>query len=122
MTKSADAPYIAAPIAELPPRNAAEARERARQEANAAAFFAGGTLPPGTDHAAILAFIERHNELVEDGNRFMLEIAATGVIDRARLRWHLEAYGQTRRQLLLAVGADPDSDDLLPFPAVLHDS
>lgn len=122
MTKCTDAPYIAAPIVELPPVDAAEAQQRAHQAANAEAFFANGTLPPGTDHAVILAIIERHNELIEEGNRFMLEITATGVIDRAKLRWHLEAYGQTRRQLLLALGADPDSDDLLPFPAVLHDS
>jgi len=123
MTKSTNAPFIAAPIVELPPMDAADARERAAREAAGAAFFDGlTTLPAGTDTAAVHAIIERHNELVEAGDRIMIELAMTGVIDRPRFRQLLDRTRQVRRDLLIAMGADPDSEDLLAFTAELHDA
>jgi hypothetical protein len=123
MTKSTNAPFIAAPIVELPPMDAADARERAAREAAGAAFFDGLTaLPAGTDTATIHAIIERHNEIVEAGDLFMIDLATTGVIDRARFRELLDSVRQARRELLIALGADPDSEDLLAFTAELHDA
>ena len=117
-----DATTIAAPIVDLPPRDATEARERATREANAEAFFADFSLPPGTDSAAVHRLIERHNELVLAGDQFMIDMARTGVLDRPRFRELLVDTRQARRDLLIALGADPDSDDLLAFTAELNNS
>jgi len=123
MTKSANAPFIAAPIVELPPMDAADAMGRAAREAAGAAFCDGlTTLPAATDTAAIHALIERHNALVEAGDRFMIDLARTGVIDRPGFRELLDRTREVRRDFLLAIGADPDSEDLLAFTAELHDA
>jgi hypothetical protein len=50
-------------------------------------------------------------------DQLLRKATATGKIDRALLRDCLTAYGQSRRELLTALGEDPDSEDLLPFPA-----
>jgi len=107
---------------ELPPRDAAEAKKRALQQANAEAFFAKFELPPGTDSAAIRKILERQNGLTQAHDEFFREMAVTGVIDRPRLRQILADLREARREFLIAIGQDPDSEELLAFTADLHDA
>jgi hypothetical protein len=55
-------------------------------------------------------------------DKLLLNAEATGKIDPARLRDCLAIYGQSRRELLTALGEDPESEELLPFPAEVHDA
>jgi hypothetical protein len=109
-------------VAELPPRDAAEARQRACQAANADAFFANFELPPGTDRAAIRKILDRQNQLTQAHDAFFREMAVTGIIDRPKLQHILADIRAARREFLIAIGKDPDSEDLLSFTATLHDA
>ena len=77
------------------------------------------TVPPDVS-SEVRSLIEWFENMTLDYNRLLRDAEATGNIDRARLRDCLTAYGQTRRELLTALGEDPDSEDLLPFPAELR--
>jgi hypothetical protein len=66
--------------------------------------------------------IARFDDMALAHDQFLLNAAATGNIDRARLRDCLTAYGQLRCELLTALGEDPDSEDLLPLPAGMRDA
>jgi hypothetical protein len=55
-------------------------------------------------------------------DRLLLNAEATGKIDPACLRDSLTAYGQFRHELLTVLGEDPDSEDILPLPAEVHDT
>jgi hypothetical protein len=70
----------------------------------------------------VRALIERFDDMSLAYGQLLLDAAATGNMDRASLRDCLIAYGQLRRELLTALGEDPDSEDLLPLPAELHDA
>ena len=70
----------------------------------------------------VRALIERQDDLALDYHQLLLDWAATGNIDRIRLRDCLTTYGQLRRELLTALDEDPESEKLLPFPADLHHS
>ncbi len=113
---------IESTVGELPPRNEAEAEQRARQAANADAFFENFELPPGTDRAAIRKILDRQNQLTQAHDEFFRDIALTGVIDRPKLAKILADVREARREFLIALGKDPDSEDLLPLTATLHDA
>ena len=49
-------------------------------------------------------------------------MAVTGIIDRPKLRQLLADIREARRELLIALGKDPDSEELLAFTANLHDT
>lgn len=115
-------PELVEPLIDLPPRDEAEANQRALQEANAEALFANLKLPPGTDRAAVLKIVKKQNELAQAHNDLFREMAETGVVDRAKLRQLLEDIRQTRREFLIAIGQDPDSEELLSSIAHLHDA
>lgn len=68
------------------------------------------------------AIIERMQDMALAYDGLMTDLAATGTVDRARLRECLAAYGQIRRDLLIALGEDPDSEEHLPLPVDLHHS
>ena len=70
----------------------------------------------------VRALIARVDDMALAHDQFLLNATATGNIDRARLRDCLTAYGQLRRQLLTALGEDPDSEELMPLPAGLHEA
>jgi len=52
----------------------------------------------------VRALIARFDEMAQAHDQLLLNAAATGKIDRARLRVCLTAYGQSRRELLTAHG------------------
>ncbi len=107
---------------EIMPRNEAEAWDQAARVLKAELFFDGLASPPETDAAAVERLLDRHDALGRAHDAFMRDMARTGVIDRARLRELLAVYGETRRDFLTLIGADPESEDLLPFPADLQDA
>jgi hypothetical protein len=113
---------LAEPLIDLPPRDEAEANQRALQEINTEALFADLKLPPETDHAAVRKIVKRQNELIHAHNDFLRETAETGVVDRAKFRQLLEDIRQARREFLIAIGQDPDSEELLSLTAHLHDA
>ena len=78
-------------------------------------------LPPDAS-PEVRAIIERFDDMSLAYRQLLLDATATGNIDRARLRDCLTAYGQLRRELLTALGEDPDSEELMPLPAELHDA
>jgi hypothetical protein len=69
----------------------------------------------------VRALIARFDDMALAYEQLLLNAEATGNIDRARLRDCLTAYGQSRRELLTALGEDPESEELLPLPAEVHD-
>jgi len=115
-------PELIEPLTELPPRDEAEAQQRAAQEANANALFANFKLPPGLDRAAIRKLVNKHNERARAHNEMLENMAETGVIDRAKFGQLLAEIRASRREFLIAIGQDPDSEDLLSFIAHLHDA
>ncbi|MGB8362977.1 MAG: hypothetical protein ACLQUZ_05115 [Rhizomicrobium sp.] len=68
----------------------------------------------------VRALIERFDDMSLAYGQLLRDAAATGNTDRAGLRDCLIAYGQLRREILTALGEDPDSEELLPLPAELH--
>jgi hypothetical protein len=70
----------------------------------------------------VRALIARFDDMTLAHDQLLLNAAATGNIDRVRLRDCLTAYSQLRRELLTALGEDPDSEELLPLPAEVHDA
>jgi hypothetical protein len=66
--------------------------------------------------------IARCHDVDLANDQLLRNAEATGKIDRALLRNSLTAYGQFRRELLTVLGEDPDSEELLPFPAEVHDA
>jgi len=68
----------------------------------------------------VRALIERSNDMSLAYDQLLLDAAATGYTDRAGLRELLTTYGQLRREILTALGEDPDSEELLPLPVELH--
>ena len=70
----------------------------------------------------VRALIARCDDMALAYGQTLVDAVATGNIDRARLRDCLTAYGQLRCELLTALGEDPDSEDLLPLPAGMHDA
>lgn len=93
----------------------------AEREANLDAFCSGLVITPEIA-AAIHHLIEQQEEIAEAYERFLRDGCATGAPDRTRLRDLLAAYGRSRHDILVALGADPESGDLLPLPADLHHS
>lgn len=80
----------------------------------------GDAVPPD-DSAEVRDLIGRMDDMAQAYDQMLVDAEATGNIDRARLRDCLTAYGQIRRDLLTALGEDPDSEDLMPLPVELHD-
>jgi hypothetical protein len=78
-------------------------------------------MPPDVS-PEVRALIARFDDMTMAYDQILVDAAVKGNIDRARLRDCLTAYGQLRRQLLTALGEDPDSEDLLPLPAGVHDA
>ena len=113
-------PELVEPLIDLPPRDEAEANQRALQEINMNALFAGLKLPPGIDHAAVRKIVKKQNALIHAHNDFLREMAETGVVDRDKFRQVLEEIRQHRREFLIAIGQDPDSEELLSLTAHLH--
>ena len=70
----------------------------------------------------IRAIIERMDEMFLACEELLRDAETTGRVDRILLRDCLAAYGRSRRELLIALGEDPECEDLLPFPAELHES
>ena len=70
----------------------------------------------------VRALIARVDNMALAHDQFLLNAEVTGNIDLARLREELTVYGQLRREILTALGEDPDSEDLLPLPAEVHDA
>lgn len=82
------------------------------------------TLIPLTDEVSpeTSAIIERMLDMTLAYDRLMEELDATGTVDRVGLRDCLAAYGQIRRDLLIAIGEDPASEERMPLPFDLHHS
>jgi hypothetical protein len=80
------------------------------------------TVVPPDVPPEVWALIERFDDMSLAYRQLLLDAVATGNIDRARLRDCLATYGQLRRELLTALGEDPDSEELMPLPAELHDA
>lgn len=108
-------------IIELPPRDDAEAEARAARESNFQAFFDGRDVPE-VDPERFQRFVERMEDHAADHNRFLLDVAINRQADRVWLRKILAEQGYLRREYLLMIGADPDSDDLMERPVELHHS
>ena len=70
----------------------------------------------------VQALIARFDDMALAYDQLLLNAEATGKIDPARLRDCLTIYGQSRREILTALGEDPDSEELLPLPAEVHDA
>jgi hypothetical protein len=120
MTKPT-APYFATSI-ELPPVDEADAQARATRDANANAFFANFTGSESVDPEYMADLIDRLNAFEAEQNRVIIGMAITGKVDRPRFRALQAEQGRLRRELLLLIGADPDSDDLIERPVELHHS
>ena len=82
------------------------------------------TLIPLLDEVSpeISAIIERMEGMALAYDGLMADLAATGTVDRVRLRECLTVYGQIRRDLLVAIGEDPASEERMPLPFDLHHS
>lgn len=104
--------YIMSAI-ELPPVNEAERKARAARETNCEAFLDAYTMPANFDHEALDQLIGRIDLLAAAFDRFIVEAAVTGKLDRARFRELQAEQGRLREALLTLLGADPESDDLM---------
>jgi len=80
------------------------------------------TAVPPDASPEVQALIARCDDMALAYGQTLVDAVATGNIDRARLRDCLTTYGQLRRELLTALGEDPESEELLPLPAEVHDA
>jgi hypothetical protein len=71
-------------------------------------------LPAHADHDATIAALERHDMVMRDLQRIVDDAKRTGDTDATRFLLGLMAYEQSRRELLIVSGADPDSEEILP--------
>lgn len=69
----------------------------------------------------VRALFDRWEYMSDTYEQLLRDAIATGNLDRARLRDCLALYGAIRRDLLTALGEDPDSEDLVPLPVQLDD-
>ncbi len=72
---------------------------------------------------ALLSVVDRSQELELAYEQYERNAALTGVPDYSRFKKILPEFAQARRDALIAIGADPDSNDLLPaVPVIFQDA
>jgi hypothetical protein len=113
------APHIMSTI-ELPPIDEADAKARAAREANAKAFFESYEFPPDFDHESLHDLMARFDANATTFDAFILEAAITGDLDRPRFRELYAEQGRLRREFLILVGTDPNSDDIMERPVEMN--
>ena len=92
-------------------------------EARLRAFLRG--IKPFTPEirTALHRVFDRQQEFALAYEQYLRNAALTGVSDPSRLNRVLPEFAQARREALIAIGADPESTELLPaVPMPWHDA
>jgi len=121
MTKPAQ-PSIAGPLIELPPLDEADAWARAARVLNWELFLDSRNIPAGLDNERLREICAELDALAIDVDLFMTDWALSGEADRPRFRAIQARQGALRREFLVMIGADSDSDDLFERPVELNHS